>query len=185
MASNNLSEKERNSSKTTTMTFRIDSEIMRNISDEAADARLSVNALVNQILSRYSEWGVKERKAGMVPVSKQLINDMFRRITSEEVIMMAKDTGKNAVYNIALFMKGKTDTASFLDWFLARMKTCSEISSITEDDDSQTYILKHDLGQNWSLYNKTVLELIFADLLQKPLRVSITDSTIVITLVKT
>ncbi|MGH9978393.1 MAG: toxin-antitoxin system HicB family antitoxin, partial [Nitrososphaeraceae archaeon] len=63
LESNNLSEKERNSSKTTTMTFRIDSEIMRNISEEAADTKLSINSLVNQILPRYTEWDMKERKA--------------------------------------------------------------------------------------------------------------------------
>ncbi|MGH9982555.1 MAG: hypothetical protein ACRD8W_01205 [Nitrososphaeraceae archaeon] len=182
LTSNNLSEKHRNSSKTTTMTFRIDSNVMRKINNEAAHGEISINALVNQILKRYVEWDMSERKAGMVPVSKPVISHMFSKLTKEEVVTMAEDVAKNAVYDIALFMKGKIDTDSFLIWFLSRMKTCSEISDNINDDGSHTYILKHDLGGNWSLYQRSVLELIFTDFLHKPIRTSITDSTITLTL---
>ena len=182
LTSDKLSADVGNSGKTTTMTFRIDSEVMRKVSDEAAYDKISINALVNQILARYIEWGINERRAGMVPVSKPLISDLFRRLSKDEVIAISQDVGKNAIYNIAMFMKGKTDAASFLEWFLTRMKTCSEISDTVEDDGSHTYILKHDLGENWSLYHKTILELIFTDFLQKPIDAFMTDSTLVFTL---
>jgi hypothetical protein len=172
----------KNSTKAITMTFRIDSNVMREITNEAAQGGISINVLVNQILKRYVEWDMKGRKAGMVPVSKPVIMDLFRRLTKEEVIMMSKDVAKNAVYNISLFMKGRSDADSFIDWFLSRMKTCSEISSNMVEDGSQTYILKHDLGENWSLYNKTLLELIFADFLHKPIKTTMTDSTLTLIL---
>jgi hypothetical protein len=182
LSHDNLPEKDRNSSKTTTMTFRIDSEVIRKINDEASHGAVSINALVNQILRRYVEWDMYEHKAGMVPISKLVVSELFERLTKEEIIVLSRDVAKNAVYSTALFMKGKADTGSFLEWFLSRMKTCSEISNNKRDDGSQTYVLKHDLGENWSLYHKTVLESIFSDFLHDTIQISMTDSTLILTL---
>jgi hypothetical protein len=36
--------------------------------------------------------------------------------------------------------------------------------------------MKHDLGYNWSLYHKTMLELVFTEILQKRVQVTISDT---------
>jgi hypothetical protein len=43
----------------------------------------------------------------------------------------------------------------------------------TTENGTYTCIMKHDLGENWSLYHKTILELIFKDILNKPINISI------------
>lgn len=40
---------------TTTITFRIDSNVMRKINDKAEQEDISINTLINQILKRYVE----------------------------------------------------------------------------------------------------------------------------------
>ena len=80
---------------------------------------------------------------------------------------MAVRIGKNVVRDIALFMKGDIDLESFLSWFEARMKASSIEVNHNIKNDTHTIILKHDLGENWSLYHKTVLELIFREVLDK------------------
>ena len=108
----------------------------------------------------------------------------FQRLSKEEVIELATKVAKNAVYDVALFMKGNMDPDSFISWFLSRMKNSSEITS-TKENGARTYILKHDLGENWSLYHKTIVESIFTDLLQKPIHTSMTGSTLVFKLENT
>ena len=83
------------------------------------------------------------------------MKDLFQRLNNEEVIQIATNIAKNAVYDIALFMKGKMDPDSFISWFLSRMKNCSEIMS-TKENGVRTYIFKHDLGENWSLYHRRI-----------------------------
>ena len=39
-------------------------------------------------------------------------------------------------------------------------------------------MMRHDLGENWSLYHKTVLELIFKETLNIPMQINITNSTL-------
>ena len=66
---------------------------------------------------------------------------------------------------LPLFMKSKIDLASFLSWLDVRMRNLSVEISHTVEGSTHTYILKHDLGENYSLFQKTVLELIFNDVL--------------------
>lgn len=81
----------------------------------------------------------------MVPVSKPVVKELFRRLRKEEVMNISQDLAKDAVYNIALFMKGqgKLDAESFVSWFLSRMKNCSEIIE-NKENYTKTYIIKHD-----------------------------------------
>lgn len=182
LALSDITEKDKNHKKTTTVTFRIDSNIMRKINYKAEQDGISLNTLINQILKRYVEWDMYVGKAGMVPISKPVVKKLFQELSEEEVINMSKDIAKNAVYNIALFMRSidKLDVDSFVSWFLSRMKTSSEISE-NKDNNTNTYIIKHDLGENWSLYHKTILESIFTENLQKPIQTNMTDSTLTFT----
>ncbi len=177
---NDLSEKNKNPIKnTTTMTFRLDSNIMQKLYDKAERDDISINSIVNHILKRYIEWDMFENKSGMVPVSKPVVKDLFGRLSKEEVIDLSTEIAKNSVYDTALFMKGKVDPDSFISWFLSRMKNCSEITS-TNENGIHTFIFKHELGENWSLYHKTVVESIFNDFLHKPIHISMTGSTLVL-----
>ena len=167
---------------TTTITFRINSDVMCRINAKAEQEDISLNTLINQILKRYSEWDMYEGKVGMVPVNRPVIKMLFEGLGKEEIVKMSREVAKNEVYNIALFMRGKSklDADSFISWFLSRMKNCSEITE-NKETHNKTYILKHGLGENWSLYHKTVLDSIFTDYLQTPIQISITDSTIIFT----
>jgi predicted HicB family RNase H-like nuclease len=60
-------------SKTRSITFRLDSSVIDEIQREADQKETSLNVLVNQVLKRYTEWDRYESKIGMMPVPK-LIN---------------------------------------------------------------------------------------------------------------
>lgn len=182
LALSDITEKDKNHKRTTTITFRIDSNVMNKICSKAEQEDITLNTLVNQILKRYVEWDMYEGKAGMVPINKLVLKKLFQGLSEEEVVNMSRDIAKSAVYDIALFMKGKgkLDVDSFVSWFLSRMKNSSEIMENKENGTS-TYIIKHDIGMNWSLYHKTVVESIFMENLQKPVQTSMTDSTLTFT----
>jgi hypothetical protein len=176
-----VKEYHKNKMRTTTITFRIDSGILQNLYDKADSDDISLNTLVNHILKRYVDWDMFiEGKGDMVPVSRPIVKEIFQRLRREEVIKVATEIGKSAVSDIFLFMKGgKIDLHSFMSWFLSRMKNCSEISDIRDERNGiHTYVLKHDLGENWSLYHKTILESIFNDMLETRIETSITRSTL-------
>jgi len=91
---------------------------------------------------------------------------------------MATNVAKNEICDMALFMKGKMTVESFMSWYEMRMTNSSvQVSHIIEND-AQKYIMKHDLGKNWSLYHKTIVESIFDEFLKKKVDVKYTKNMI-------
>ena len=158
------------SKKTSTMTFRIDEDVLNKLRAESEHRETSLNTFVNQIFKRYVEWDMFESKVGMVPIAKPIIVELFGKMSKEEIVEMANRIGKNVVRDIALFMKGDINLASFMSWFEARMKASSIEINHNMKNGYHSFIVKHDLGENWSLYHKTVLELIFSEVLEKKIQ---------------
>jgi hypothetical protein len=75
-------------------------------------------------------------------------------------------------------MKGKIDVKSFLSWFELRMINSAVQVSHIQEDEFHRYVMKHELGKNWSLYHKTILELIFEEVFEKKINVKI-DKTMI------
>jgi hypothetical protein len=104
-------------------------------------------------------------------------------MSEDEIIDMAKRVGKNVVKDIALFMKHEINVDSFLEWFETRMKVSSlEISH--KKNNHHSYIMKHDLGKNWSLYHKALLKSIFNDMLGKHIDIIISPSMLHFTFIE-
>jgi hypothetical protein len=117
-----------------------------------------------------------ESKVGMISILRPVAAELFRKMSKQEIIELATGIGKNATNDAALFMKNKMDLASFLSWLDARMRHSSVEISHNVEGSSHTYILKHDLGENYSLFQKTVLESIFNDVLGKRIDCSFSDT---------
>ncbi len=163
---------------TVTMTFRIDEGTMKVLRSESEKREISLNTIVNQILRRYTEWDMYEPKVGMIPIARLLVSALFEHMDEKEIVDMARKIGKNMVHDIALFMKSRMDLQSFLSWFEMRIKTSSiEFSHNVLENGRHIYVIKHDLGYNWSLYHKTILELIFNEVLQRRIDVTTTPTT--------
>jgi len=163
------------SKKTKPMTFRIEDKILEKIRKEGEIDQISVSNLINKILKRYIEWDSYAPKVGMIPMAKPIIASLFNMMNDEEISDLVSNFGKNVVQDIAYFMKMKTDPDSFLTWFEIRMKRSFVEFNHLEENDRHMYILKHDLGYNWSLYHKKILEKIFNEFFNKPINISISD----------
>ena len=161
--------------KTETMSFRLDSHVLDKLRSESESEGVSLNVLANKIFTRYVDWDMFEPKVGMIPVAKPIVSALFEKLSEQETVDLAKQIGQSIVSDISTFMKGSTDIDSFVSWFVTRMKISDFEINYTIKDSEHRYIIKHDLVYNWSLYHKTVLELIFNDVFEKKIDVTIKD----------
>jgi short-subunit dehydrogenase len=158
------------------MTFRLDENVIVTLRAESERRHISLNTIVNQILQRYVEWDMYESKVGLISMLKPVVAELFKKTNKQEIIDLATSIGKNATNDAALFMKNKMDIDSFLSWLDVRMKNSSVEINHSIEGSTHTYILKHDLGENYSLFQKTVLELIFNDVLRKHIDCNFSDT---------
>lgn len=114
----------------------------------------------------------------MIPIVSPVVKDLFAGLDKDQVIRLAKDLAKDAYYNIILFMYGKVDFETLISWYMQRMRHCSDISQKDKGDSVTKIILKHEFGENWSLYHQTRIESICHDILKEPIKVDITNSTV-------
>jgi len=168
------------SNETVTVTFRIDKSVLDKIRAEASRHDLSLNSFLNRILKEFTEWDMFMPDAGSIPVAKPVVVQMFQKLTRDEIQNLATKIGKNAIEDMVIFMKGGMDLDSFLKWLELRMKNCSVDINHIVDKNKHTYIMKHDLGENWALYNKTMLETIFKELFERPFDIRLHNNKILI-----
>ena len=151
---------------TTNITTRIDGDTLRELQDEANSSGIALSSLTKQILTNYAKWDKFASKAGMIPVAKGVISEAFDRLSDEEVVQLATSVGKNALSDIVLFMKGKIDLDSLFSWLELWLKRNSTAGfSYVVKNGIHTCIMKHNLGSKWSLYHKTVLQLMLEEII--------------------
>jgi len=166
------------SKKTSTLTFRLDDEIIEKLRVQSKNRQISTNTLVNQALRRFLEWDIYQPVIGFVSINKLVFVEIFKKLTQKEIIEMAANVAKNEIRDMALFMKGKMTVESFMSWYEMRMTNSSVQVSHVIENNTQKYIMRHDLGKNWSLYHKTIVELIFEEFLKKKIDVKYTKNMI-------
>src|SRR5919199_2368593 len=165
----------------TTLTFRLDEDNVKKMRIEAQKQGISLNSFVNQVLKSFLEWHIFEPKVGFVPILKPVVEELFTKMSKDQIAQIAASTGKEEVQNAVYFMKGKIDLDSFLSWFENRMKNSSIQVSHTFDGPSRThtYVIKHDICENWSLYLKQIIEYVFNNIFQKKVEISTTYSMLI------
>ncbi|MGC2574493.1 MAG: hypothetical protein WA364_23515 [Candidatus Nitrosopolaris sp.] len=161
--------------KTVTVTFRLDKDLITILRSESERQHISLNTMVNLIIQRFVEWDMYESKLGMVSFLRPVVVELLKQMTGQEVIALARGIGKRATNDAALFMKNKMDLDSFLSWLEVGMRNSSVEIKHNIDENTQTYILKHELGLNYSLFYKTILESIFNEILGKHIDCSYSD----------
>jgi len=169
--------------KGTTKSFRLDEDIISKIVRQAKNNNTSLNAEINNILRKYVEWDLLASKVGMVSIARPILSEIFQNImTKEQVINLANNVAKNVIHETAHFMKGNLTLKSFLSWLKVRMEQCSELNYTMESNGPQAKVIfKHDLGENWSVYHKKILDYIFHDILRKnTILIEATDTTLIL-----
>lgn len=153
--------------KTATITFRFDEDLINKLQQQAKEHQVSTNTLATQAMRRFLEWDIYQPRIGLVSLNKPVFVKIFENLKEKEVADLAGTIGKDEIRDAAMFMKGDVDAISFMSWFEMQMVNSSVQVSHMAENGVHTYVMKHDLGKNWSLYHKTVLELIFAEFFQK------------------
>ena len=180
--------------KTSSITFRLESTIIEELQAEAEYRETSLNVLINQVLRRYSNWERYENKMGMLPIPKVILSSLmdeimrigkekgiediiaFRTAIIKELSLIAFTFLKDSV----LLIKKNYNLITVLEVLEQYMKVVGINSDHRiEDDGKHIYVIQHRLGENWSLFIKEFLILLFENLGKVKVDISSTQNTTV------
>jgi hypothetical protein len=178
--------------KTRSISFRLDSFTIDELQKEADQKEISLNVLVNQVLKRYSDWDRYENRIGMMPVPKVMLSSLIEKAITlaknngleniepyrEEIIKQAADIAFNLMKDSVLFMKKQYNLWVVLSVLEEYMKVSGiKADHKIEAGQKHVFIIQHELGENWSLFTKELLRLIFENLAKVRIESSITPNT--------
>ncbi|HEX6029413.1 MAG TPA: hypothetical protein VFY64_10270 [Nitrososphaeraceae archaeon] len=190
--SNEMQHQSDQSKKTRSVTFRLDSSILDELQHEADQREISLNVSVNQILKRYCQWDRYESRIGMMPVPKIMLSYCIDKAISiaknngiqniepyrDEIIKQAARVAFSLMKDSVLFMK-----KNFNLWVvLSVLEEYMKVSGIKADHKIEAgrkhvFVIQHELGENWSLFTKELLTLIFENLAKVRIECNITSNT--------
>jgi len=187
----NIQHQSDQSKKTRSVTFRLDSSVLDELQHEADQREISLNVSVNQILKRYCQWDRYESRIGMMPVPKIMLSyciDKAMNIAKnngiqvesyrDEIIKQAAGIAFGLMKDSVLFMK-----KNFNLWVvLSVLEEYMKVSGIKADHKIEAgrkhvFVIQHELGENWSLFTKELLTLIFENLAKVRIECNITSNT--------
>jgi hypothetical protein len=180
------------SKKTRSVTFRLDASVIDELQTEADTREISLNVLVNQVLKRYAEWDRFESKLGMMPVPKVMLSTLIDKSISvardsgikdveryrDDIIRQAAQIAFDLMKDAVLYMK-----RHYSLWVvLAVLEEYMKVSGINADHKLEgsrkhVFVIQHELGENWSLFTRELLALIFQNLANVRADISITPNT--------
>lgn len=180
--------------KTRSITFRLESTIIEELQAEAEYRETSLNVLINQVLRRYSNWERYENKMGMLPIPKVILSSLM-----DEIMRIGKEKGIEDIiaFRTAIIKELSLTAFTFLKDSVLLMKKNYNIKTVLEvleqymkvvginsdhrieDDGKHIYVIQHRLGENWSLFIKEFLILLFENLGKVKVDISSTQNTTV------
>ena len=182
------------SKKTRSVTFRLDSSVIDELQGEADNREISLNVLVNQVLKRYSEWDRFENKIGMMPVPKVILSSLIDKAIAvakssgikdieryrDDIIKQAAQLAFGLMKDSVLFMKRQYNLWVVLSVLEEYMKVSGiKADHKLEGGRKHVFIIQHELGENWSLFTKELLALIFQNLANVRADINTTSNTTV------
>lgn len=180
------------SKKSRSVTFRLDSKVIDELQTEADNREISLNVLVNQALKRYAEWDRYENKIGMMPVPRMILSNLIDKAISmarssgikdvdhyrDEIIKQAAELAFTLMKDSVLFMKKQYNLWVVLSVLEEYMKVSGiKADHKLEGSRKHVFIIQHELGENWSLFTKELLGLIFEKLANVKAEFNVTPNT--------
>lgn len=138
---------------TDTVSFRIDSSLRENLEEEAKKNRTSLNTLVSQILSRYADWWRYVGKLGLIPVSKDLLRDVYKSLDKPELEELGKRFAETSGREHVLYLFQQLTFGTILQ-FLDLWSSHFDAYEHRYDGKMHYYTVHHDVNLNFSIFVK-------------------------------
>ena len=171
--------------KSESVSFRIDSKVLKNLRREAEQKDISTNTLVNKLIKDHLNWHSTAAKAGFIFIRRPFVSKVIKYLPEQEIISLAEDVAKTIKDSI-LLMKNEYSIKSSLDFLESWIKISDYPYRHEETNNGKNkhlYVIQHDMGMKVSIYLAALLQFVFDELGQnKKIAFDKTEHTLAFTI---
>jgi hypothetical protein len=167
---------------TTCATFRLPNEKLNKLRKVSEAKNVTPNTLVNQIIKAHLDWHSRAAHAKLYYLPKSFLIRLLNELDEEELNELARDTAKNDLVDISLFLRGGFTISSLSNitetWLrLAQMPYRYEIIK-----DGCKIIIEHDMGIKYSQLIKEISRYLLEVAFETKSFCDITENAVIIKL---
>jgi len=155
--------------KTETVSFRIDARVRSILEGEARKGGMSLNTLVSQIFLRYAMWGRYADRLRLIPVSKDLLRDLFGSMDREKIAEVARQMADSSGREHILFLYQELNLQTLVQ-FLNLWSSHFDTYEHRYDGRNHFYTIHHDVNLNFSLFVREYLTTMIQSVATKQVR---------------
>jgi hypothetical protein len=147
-------------------TIRITKEIDDLLHKDARDKRISVNALISIVMTKYAEMDRYNEKFGTITLRRESLKTILNYITEDEIKNIAQEMGSRIPKEFMLLWFKNVNLEAYLEYLslICRYNGFAEYEVELEEEGEEggkigrySITLVHDMGEKWS---KFLMELI-------------------------
>jgi len=172
--------------KSESVTFRINSKLLKNLRREAVQKDISTNTLVNKLIKDHLNWHSNAAKAGFISVRRPFVSKIIKYLPEQEIVSLAEYVAKTTNKDSILLMKNEYTIKSALDFLESWIKLSGypyRNEGTNNGQNKHSYVIQHDMGMKASLYLASLYQFLFDELGQnKTIEFDKTEHTLAFTI---
>ncbi len=149
------------------MSFRISSSLRAALENESKKAGLNLNTFVSQIFTRYVNWWKHVDMLKLLPVSKDLLRELFQALSEETVEKIAGRLGETQGREEVLFFFQQVNPRTVLQ-YIELWTSHFDATEHAYDGKRHFFTVHHDVNLNFSLFTKEYLTAMIRTTLARP-----------------
>lgn len=147
------------------ISFRINKETKKLLETESELKNVTVNQILNNIISKHLKWDRFAKEIGLIFISKSIFRNILTKLSEEEIRLLATTICRDTIKDATIFMHGDFNYENLIDvidiWI-----TNSHIPfrRLQTDENNVKYIIQHGLGLKYSTYLFTATAILLQEL---------------------
>jgi predicted DNA binding CopG/RHH family protein len=169
--------------KTESITFRLESEILDCVRQEAKIKDVSINTLVSQVVKQHTNWHSIAAQVGFISVRKPLLIKLLEGQNDEQVKSLAKHVALSSNKDFIRMLRRKYNIHSALDmietWIrVSGYQYTHNLEDLDYSNKIYSFIVQHQMGRKWSLYLAELYKNLFEEFGLRNAQFDMTDSAL-------
>ena len=138
--------------KTASLSCRLDKNTYDQLVTDAAEKGISLNSLVNNITRNHITWERYADAIGFVPVTKRMLDKVFKQLDQKSIEKIAKDVGVPVIKELLFLTYGKMNFENLIQILEINASRFGVVNHVQSDDGVHTLNIHHGVSKNFSYY---------------------------------
>lgn len=168
---------------TDTITIRVPKSLKEKLEVLSRKNQINLNLLINQILIKNVQWDEHLTKLGWLQFDPSAVKEIFKHLDMKEINEISTSI-KNDVVNAIKFIYGDSNLKNAVDFIEMWLRSTNTPFRHTEDEKSHQFLIRHNIGKNWSVFASKVIEEFIQEIGFKTENVSAEDDSYAFAILK-